>query len=74
MSTCSTCSNAVTTTCALGSNICLACAAGEDTFGYLLGLTFFRTARPKLIAVFYAAIGSRGVKVVGVPLPGGKKN
>ena len=27
-----------------------------------------------VIAGFYAAIGSRGVKVVGVPLLGGKKS
>ena len=45
-----------------------------DAFARLRLLLLLNFAHEFMIAVFYAAIGSRGVKVVGVPLLGGKKN
>ena len=45
-----------------------------DAFARLRLLLLLNFAHEFMIAVFYAVIGSRGVKVVGVPLLGGKKN
>ena len=50
------------------------CAEPIEVAARLQLLLLLNFAHEFMIAGFYAAIGSGGVKVVGVPLLGGKEN